>query len=262
MTLLKTANSLLIVVLALLLSTCAAGKLNVFSIEQDKELGRQVSEEIASNPAEYPILSESSNREVYSYVKGIVQKLLSSGKIKYRNEFAWEVKIINDDETLNAFVTPGGYIYLYTGLMKFLDSEDELAGVLGHEMAHADQRHSTQRMTQSYGIATLISVVTGKAESGVIEQVAAGLLQLKFGRNHETEADSYSVVYLCGTNYNAAGAAGFFIKMEDQPRPPEFLSTHPNPGNRVENIKGKAKEQGCRGSQTNRSEYERIKRLL
>jgi len=71
---------------------------------------------------------------------------------KHKDDFAWQVKIIDDPETLNAFATPGGYIYVYTGLIKFLDTEDQLAGVMGHEIAHADLRHSTRQMTSSYGV--------------------------------------------------------------------------------------------------------------
>ena len=63
------------------------------------------------------------------------------------SDFDWELKIIHDDETLNAFCAPGGYIYVYTGLIKFLAHEDNLAGVIGHEIAHADLRHSTQQLT-------------------------------------------------------------------------------------------------------------------
>ena len=163
---------------------------------------------------------------------------------------------------MNAFATPGGYIYVYTGLIKFLDSEDELAGVMGHEIAHADQRHSTRQMTRTYGVSALLGMLSGNAEPGMLEQIAAGLVSLKFSRNHETESDKYSVIYLCGTGYNAAGAAGFFKKMEGRSGTPEFMSTHPNPGNRVKNIESQAESQGCSTTEGDRSGYEKIKSLL
>ena len=235
---------------------------NLFSVQDDIQLGAQVKKEIESNPQEFPILPEKGNEEVYSYIRGITNKILNTGKVQYRNEFAWEVKIIDDDETLNAFCTPGGYIYVYTGLIKFLDSEDELAGVMGHEIAHAAMRHSTRQLTKLYGAQVLLAIATGKSEPGLIEQIALGLVSLKFSRGHETEADDYSVQYLCPTSYYAGGAAGFFEKMEGQPTPPEFLSTHPNPGNRVTNIKTKKQELGCSGSAKNVSKYAQIKSKL
>jgi predicted Zn-dependent protease len=244
------------------IAACQSGKLNLFTPQQDVELGRQLNQEILSKPDEYPILPERGNEEVYRYVRNIVNRLLSSGKVQHRNDFVWEVKLIDDDKTLNAFATPGGFIYVYTGLIKFLSSEDELAGVLGHEIAHADQRHGTEQMTKIYGISTLLSIVTGQGDSDVLQQLVVGLLDLSFSRADETEADEYSVIYLCETNYSANGAAGFFRKMEGESSPPEFLSTHPNPGNRVAAIEKKNKELGCTGSSQYQTEYARIKGLL
>lgn len=238
------------------------GGFNLFSPEQDIQLGQQVAQQIADDPAQFPVLPEKGNEEAYAYIRKIRDKILNTGNVAFKDQFAWEVKIIKDDETLNAFCTPGGHIYVYTGLIKFLDSEDQLAGVMGHEIAHAAQRHSTRQMTKIYGLSALASIATGSAEPGMLEQVALGLINLKFSRTHETEADTYSVIYLCGTDYHANGAAGFFRKMEGQPTPPEFLSTHPNPGNRVENIDAKAKEMNCRGTKSYDAEYQRIKSKL
>ncbi|MCB0560813.1 MAG: M48 family metalloprotease [Phaeodactylibacter sp.] len=238
------------------------GGFNLFTPEQDIELGLQVAQQIADDPAQFPVLPERGNEEAYAYIRKIRDKILNTGNVAFKDQFTWEVKIIKDDETLNAFCTPGGHIYVYTGLIKFLDSEDQLAGVMGHEIAHAAQRHSTQQMTKIYGLSALTSIATGSAEPGMLEQIALGLISLKFSRSHETEADTYSVIYLCGTDYHANGAAGFFRKMEGQPTPPEFLSTHPNPGNRVENIDAKAKELNCRGNKSYDAEYQRIKAKL
>src|SRR5699024_7574846 len=128
--------------MALALGACDKNNnFNIFSVDDDKQLGLQVKEEIANNPTEFPILSEEEYPEAYEYLNGIVDRILSSEDIGYRDEFAWEVYII-DKDVLNAFAVPGGYIYVYTGLIKYLDKEDDLAGVLAHEIAHVDQRHS------------------------------------------------------------------------------------------------------------------------
>ena len=247
-------------------SSCAVtkegGGFNLFTPEQDIQLGKEVSKQIESDPEQFPILPEYGNEEVYRYIRKITSKILSSGKVAHQEDFAWEVKIIDKADVLNAFATPGGYIYVYTGLIKFLDSEDQLAGVMGHEIAHAAQRHSTRQMTKIYGVAALSSIVTGNADPGLMEQIALSLLSLKFSRAHETESDMYSVIYLCETDYNAAGAAGFFQKIDEADNPPEFLSTHPDPGNRIEKIETKAKELGCTGNQVYKREYDRIKSLL
>ncbi len=236
--------------------------INLFTIEQEKELGLQVKQEIENNPSEYPLLPEQGNEEIYKYIRSLRDYIMNSGQLAHRNDFAWEVKIINDPETLNAFCTPGGYIYVYSGLIKFLDQESELLGVLGHEMAHADLRHSTRQLTKIYGLQVLVAVATGKSEPGLLEQIALGLASLKFSRSHESEADANSVLYLCNSPYDAAGAAGFFEKMLDRPTPPQFLSTHPSPANRVEAIHARKQELGCSGTKTGQSKYSQMKQLL
>ncbi|MBS3914652.1 MAG: M48 family metalloprotease [Bacteroidetes bacterium] len=215
------------------------GKINIFTVQDDMSFGAQVSAEFEKDPNN-KILDSASHVGIYKYVYGIRDSILNTGKLTYGNTFVWRMRVIQDDTTLNAFCTPGGYIYVYTGLMKFLESEDQLAGVLGHEMAHADRRHSTEAMTREYGIQTLIDIVFGQ-DKGQLVRIAAGLKSLQYSRQNETQADEYSVIYLYPTAYNAYGAAGFFEKMIalGSQNPPEFLSTHPNPDNRVQAIKDK-----------------------
>lgn len=249
-------------ILVFSLSSCSLfNNVNFFTVEQDAEFGAQVAKEIESNPSQYPVLPEKGNEQIYSYIRGLRNQILNSGTVKYRSEFPWEIKIIKDDNTLNAFCTPGGYIYVYTGLIKFLDTEDQLIGVIGHEIAHADMRHSTKQLSKTYGSSILLDILLGGKYSA-LQEIAVGIGGLAFSRADEKEADSKSVEYLCKTKYNAAGAAGFFSKMEGQSTPPEFLSTHPNPGNRVKEINAKRNSLGCSGNEKNQTKYNQMKALL
>lgn len=233
-----------LVVILFTLSTCS--KINIFSIEDDKQLGLQVKQEIESNPAEYPILSKTSYPAAYAYIENMKTEILNSGQVEHKDDFTWEIFIIHDDNVQNAFCTPGGYIYIYTGLIKYLDNASSLAGVMGHEMGHADKRHSTNAMTEQYGLQTMVDLVLGKNQ-GQITQIATSIVSLSFSRANETEADKMSVTYLCPTKYHSNGAADFFRKIvaSGGSQPPAFLSTHPNPDNRVANIDAKATELGC-----------------
>jgi predicted Zn-dependent protease len=235
---------------------------NLFTIDQDKQLGAQVAHEIDSNKREYPLLDSIKYREVYRYLYKVRDNILNSGKVSYRSEFLWKLHVIHNDSVLNAFCTPGGYIYVYTGILKFLDSEDQLAGVLGHEIGHADRRHSTRQMTQMFGIQLLLDVLAGNRNA--LKQVTGALIGLKFSRNHEIEADEQSVIYLCPTAYNAAGGAGFFEKIQAMGggRVPEFLSTHPDPGNRIEHFYNSKTTMGCKGDQSFKTEYQKMVSLL
>lgn len=241
-----------IIIPILLFTSCDENNnFNIFSVEDDIRLGEQVSQEIASKPNEFPILDENQYPEAYSYIRGMTQSILNSEKVTYDDEFVWEVNIINDDNTLNAFATPGGYIYVYTGLIKFLDKEDDLAGVLAHEIAHADQRHSSRQLQRVYGLQVLLSVALGN-DPGTLEKIAGSiagnLAALSFSRDFEMEADEYSVIYLSETKYQCNGAFSFFQKLIEQDQagsPPKFLSTHPDPEDRIMDINEKATEIGC-----------------
>jgi predicted Zn-dependent protease len=222
-------------------------------LSQDVELGKQVSKQIESDK-KIKILPEAKYPEAYAYLRGMTENILNSGNVQNRHNFAWTVKIIHDDKTLNAFCTPGGYIYVYTGLIKYLDSEDHLAGVLAHEIAHADKRHSTKQMLENQGIQIVTQAVLGKNQNAIIN-LAKNLLSLKFSRDDETEADKKSVDYLCGTIYQADGAAGFFTKLQKENKSnstPQFLSTHPNPANRVATITADASNRTCNSQNVRR----------
>lgn len=238
----------------------AVSNINVFSPSEDIKLGQQVKQEIASTPGQFPILPVKGNEKLYNYINDLKNKILATNQLKYKDEFAWEITIVDDAKTLNAFATPGGYIYIYTGLIKFLDSEDELMGVMGHEMAHADRRHSTRQLTKSLGVTMLLNAALGDKDA--VEQIVGGIIGLKFSRTHEAEADEYSVRYLCNTAYNSDGAAGFFKKLQDQPTAPEFLSTHPSPKNRIEDMAQMELSLNCSGDMKNVAKYKEMKLLI
>lgn len=253
-----------------LLMFCSApggGYNPLFSIEDDKALGQQLEQEIANSPQEYPILDRGQYPSAYGYLERMRDEILSSGKVVYADKFEWNLYIIHDDETLNAFCAPGGYIYVYTGLIKYLDDASSLAGVLGHEMAHADERHSVNQMSKMYGLEILTQVALGENSSEAVE-ISKALVGLKFSRGDETEADRRSVEYLCNTKYYHDGAANFFIKMQEagMEQPPEFLSTHPSHENRIGEIQAYANEQtGCKDKlteQENTQGYNAFKRML
>ncbi len=237
---------------------------NIFSVSQDITFGQQLRDEILSKPQQYPVIPRSTAPEAYAFVDNLRDELLTTGEIKYAETFAWEVYLIQDDAVLNAFCAPGGYIFIYTGLIKYLDSTHELLGVLAHEMAHADERHSTAQLTKAYGIQLLTDILLGENQQE-LGQIAGGLIGLEFSRSDEREADARSVSYLCKTRFQADGAAGFFEKLmaeESNPQIPTFLSTHPDPGNRVQDIQNQKQTLGCQGSETGDAGYAAFKALF
>lgn len=236
------------------LTACDRNKnFSIIDPSEDVLLGRQLTDQILEDPRQFPVLDPQQYPESYQYLQGMVEEILESGEVAYREEFAWKVFIIKNDEVLNAFATPGGYIFVYTGLIKYLEQEADLAGVLGHEIAHADLRHGTRQMQKAYGLNFVLSLLVGGEDGNVLAEIAAqlagNLAGLKFSREYEEEADARSVDYLSRTSYPCNAVASFFEKMEGEEEQegymPAFLSTHPQPENRIRKILDRSKELGC-----------------
>ena len=242
----------------------------VFTVKDDVELGKMSAQSLAEDSDEYPILPESEYPEAYEHLRRIVGGIIDSPAIKHRDVFAYsQMKIINRDDVLNAFCTPGGYIYVYTGLIKYLDREDHLAGVLGHEIAHAELRHGSIRLQKEYGVKALTGflLLTVPISTGdlINAKILKDLLGLSYSRDQEAQADEYSVKYLSTSEYACDGTAGFFVKLKetgDDVRIPEILSDHPDSASRVREIQREAERLGCRTEPADPSKWKAFQASL
>jgi len=216
-----------------------ATDVNFFSVQDDVELGKGLDQEIRQNPQEYPIYDSYQHTQ---YVQEILNEIIKSPEIEYAGVFEYKITLIDNDEVVNAFAAPGGYIYVYTGLLKFLDNEATLAGIIAHEVAHAERRHATQRMTKAYGISIMLGLILGE-NPGMWEELAAnlfsGLSLLYNSREDEYEADEYSFKFLKSTKWYPGAILYFFYKADDN-REAGFLEelflTHPLTANRIEQM--------------------------
>ena len=239
----------------------------VFTAENDVALGQQSAASIAADPEQFPVLPEDEYPEAYAEMRRIAATVVGSPEIQYRDLFAYDqVRIIDDDETLNAFCTPGGFIYVYTGLIRYLDAEDHLAGVLGHEIAHAERRHSSSRLQKQFGVNALLAfVVLGTPISlsdAINAQILAELMTLRYSRGQEAQSDDDSVRYLASTPYACDGAAGFFEKLLNEGKDvkiPAFLSDHPDSASRVRDIRARAAALQCSTELGDQSRWNALK---
>ena len=246
---------------------------NIFSDKDDVEFGKEFDKEIKNNPKEFPMLE--GHEDIKSYVTGIGKDILKSPKITKAKIYPYNFQLIKDT-VINAFCTPGGYVYIYTGLMKFVDNEATLAGIVGHEIAHAEMRHVTQRLTAAYGVNILLSLILG-GNPGMLAEIAAnlfvGLAFLKNSRDDEAEADYYSIQYLKSTKWYPGGITYFFDKIKAEQKAKgttpgdleRLISTHPLPDDRIKAVNkelGKIdpKPDPTKGLFTD--EYQKIKQRL
>lgn len=232
--------------------TDAIGDINLFTDADEVKLGADVVTEMKNNPAEYPIYTK--NPAVKSYIKTrIFDEILSSSKIAKKNVFNYTLEIVNDDDVLNAFALPGGPVYLYTGLIKYLDSEAALAGVLGHEIGHAEESHAAERITKHYGVSIVLGMILGENPSE-LAQIAANLFTgvafLANSRSDEDQSDIRSFEYLQDTRYYPGGVKFFFEKLRDDGLVSsgggleKYLSTHPDPVERISNTDARLQNAG------------------
>lgn len=197
----------------------------------------------------------SKDEQARAYVTRVGQKLVTdtdADETQYRYEF----HLLADPRTVNAFALPGGQIFITEALFRMLKAEDELAGVLGHEIGHVVGRHSSEQIAKSklfdgLTMAAILATSDGQSQGNAqLAQMINQVVTTKYGRDDEIESDRLGVKFLIQSGYNpealirvmevlkqASGGAG----------PPEFLSTHPSPENRIELIKEEiAKQRGQR----------------
>lgn len=242
MKVIKFKKKILSIAFTIILIACSTA-LNIYSDKDDVQFGMQFDKEIKNNSKDYPIYKK--NPAVRDYIdKKIFQEIINSPEVKKRGTFNYQIEIVDNDSILNAFALPGGYVYVYTGLLKYLDSEAALAGVLGHEIAHTERRHATQRITKAYGVQILSSLVLGENPSQtaqIVSNLFSGLALLANSRSDEAESDRYSFNYLKYTRFYPGSAKFFFEKLRDDGKVSKgsagiatFLSTHPDPISRID----------------------------
>lgn len=200
--------------------------------------------------------TKSSNAKQSAMVTRVGQKIAAATEQYLRQNglesevknFAWEFNLVKDQQ-LNAFCMPGGKIVVYEGLLGIVSSDDELAVVVGHEVAHAVAKHSNERMSQQlmaqYGAAILGQAVSNR--STAVQQLATSVygigaqygVMLPFSRKHESEADYMGLVFMTMAGYNPDVAVGFWQKMSagGSGSVPQFMSTHPSDATRIAEIK-------------------------
>jgi predicted Zn-dependent protease len=200
--------------------------LNVYSIDKEIAWGKQLADEVAreSRIDDDPILSE--------YVNRVGQNLARNSDAKVPFTF----RVIDGDE-VNAFAFPGGFVFVYTGLMKAASEEDEFAAALAHEIAHVAARHMTCQATKAQ-IARAIGAIPG-GWGGLAVRQAIPMTFLSFSRHDESEADYLGVQYMYAAGYDPTGAVSIFEKLESMRKTEpgavaRIFSTHPMDSQRID----------------------------
>ncbi len=266
----KVVSSVVMGILFGLMVACAVNPVSgrqefmLVSEEEEIQLGRKSDTGVIK---EYGLYED---QRVTAYVGELGLRM---GKLSHRPALDWHFKVL-DDPVVNAFAAPGGYIYFTRGILAALNSEAELAGVMGHEIGHVTARHSAQKLSKAqvaqvglFGLDIGLSVL-GIPGLSSLAQMGVGVLFLKFSRDDEREADSLAVEYATKAGYDASRMADFFETLqrmdsrEDKSGLPSWFSTHPSPVDRESAVRSQSRQwqqkTGLKNPKVDREKYLRV----
>ena len=214
--------------------------IEAFSLSLEKEIGYNTYQQIISQKEIVQLPPEKEewlNLMFFNLVK----------QTSRQDEIEYSIAVVRDD-TVNAFALPAGYIFVHTGLLSYIKSDGELAGVLGHEIAHVEKRHSMKSISRTIGMGVLLGLIIDKSSDNRRERIskigsiAITLAQLGYSREAEFEADTYGVKSMKAAGYDKNELLNFWKRMGDDsgggnnPAIFQLFSTHPPTSERVKRI--------------------------
>lgn len=219
---------------------------NKYSVKEDVQLGREAAREVEE---QLPMLDDD---RVDDYIENIGERLVAQIPAEFRHpEFRYSFDVVNLSD-INAFALPGGPLYFNRGMIDAAKSEGEVAGVLAHEISHVALRHGTAQASKAtkYEVGSILGQIAGAIIGGGLGQVVSGVTQfglgtafLRFGREFEKQADILGAQVMARAGYDPRDMANMFrtIQAKSGSGGPQWMSSHPNPGNRYEYISAEAK---------------------
>jgi predicted Zn-dependent protease len=239
-------SRLVALAVAVALAACARNpvtgrrQLSLVSTEQEIALGQEAAGQIAESIGRYP------DAKLQAYVDGIGKRLAAASE---RPDLPWSFTVL-DDPTVNAFALPGGPIFVTRGILTHMNSEAELAAVLGHEIGHITARHSVDQISKAQlaqlGLGLGMIFSEDLRQYGQVAGAGLQLMFLKFGRDAERQSDELGFKYMVSQGYDPREMANVFTTLDRASaqagagRLPEWLSTHPDPGNRADKARERA----------------------
>ena len=222
------------------------------SVSQEMQMGAQAYDQVKSDPKMRPSQDPREIEPVERVAARIVEAAKRSKYAEMANQFQWEVTVIKDDKTPNAFALPGGKMAVYTGIFPMAKTEAGLAAVMGHEVVHALARHGAERMSQGQltnaGLQVIGTAAGAAGGGGMLGQAAMAALGvgakvgvlLPFSRKHESEADYIGILLAADAGYDPREAVALWERMGQMSgggAPSEFMSTHPSHETRIDQLK-------------------------
>ena len=256
----RAAALVLTAILAGTLVSCSAmdlGGANVFSVDQEWELGRKLAADIEKE------MNVVHDPEIERLVQSLGMELVSKSAMAGRE---WRFHVVRSDE-VNAFNIPGGHVYVHDGLIRAASDASELMSVMAHETAHGVQRHATQQYTKAYGLSVLAAMALGNEASALEElaaNVAAGGTLAHYSRDAEREADQVGLRLMTAAGYDPNGMVRFFEKLlqlrqREPNRLERLFASHPLAESRIAEARAYIATLPAGGHRTDSDAFTRLK---
>ena len=224
---------------------------NELSVEEQKALGERITEFIQTNPATFPILDENdpNNRMAYSYLRdSIFQIVINTHAVTRRLDLDWKISIIEDDNERNMFTLPGGEIFIYTGLLKFLENNAEIMGVIAHEVAYADGDWVADNLIEQFEGRALVDIINDNDQNR-LEEVAEYFMIVGYEKKVVFHADTFAMDLICPFRYDPRGLRNVLERANSDPNEFKWIQTkNPEPAVRKEYIEAFLSRNSCRTS--------------
>ncbi len=209
--------------------------------ENEVQLGLQAAPEMAAQFG-----GPARDTQAQAHVERVGQRLVAALHEVYELDdtpYPFTFTLLEDDDVVNAFALPGGPTYITEALYKRLESEGQLAGVMGHEIGHVIHRHGAERMAQqnlSQGLVQSVVVAAGDVSAGQVAGMVGNFIMMSYGRDQELECDEEGIQLMVAAGYDPRSMAGVMRILKEASGggggSPEWASSHPDPGNRIERI--------------------------
>ncbi len=214
-----------------ILSACNKTPDKVISIDPNElttadqvKIGEVFQIELEAETTKFPILDEANYPEANDYVSKLFKTMVNTAQVQHRPDYNWSVHILRNDSVRTAFFLPGGHFYIYSGMLKYLDTESELLGVIGHELYYVDSDLLIERMRQEFGGVILGDILLENQVPALSDYVAE-MPKLDFDEEKVTAADAFSVQLICPFLYEPTGLKKILDKAENEELKPLWLET-------------------------------------
>lgn len=229
-----------------LISSCRPDPNNDIVVGQSKEefneadqimIGDAISGIINESSNEFNVLLEEEYQEVYTHLNTLIDQIANTVYVQNRSEFDWKVSILKNDEELNAFILPGGHLYIYSGLLKFLHGEHELVGMMAHEMAYVDSDNLMNQLKNEFGSASLSKVISDDPDSHtILSDIAESMGQMVFNESAVKEADQFCTDIICEFEWDGEGLLSLLKRGGDPEKKIKWLELRAVSDERIDNL--------------------------